>query len=858
MASAASARKWLAGTFLYVRLKENPDHYKIDGDAPGGSLDERLQNICGRGIALLEEHDLVRSTPKLRSTEFGDAMARYYVKFDTMKELLALAPKAKISEILSVVCQAAEFKDVRFRAGEKSVYKNLNKNGAIKFPLPVDPSLSAHKVSLIIQAVLGAVDLQTEDSKQQWEFTSAKAVIFQHVHRLIRCIIDCQLYLDDSITARNALMLARSLSAQVWDDSLLHLKQLEKIGIVYVRKLVRAGITTIDDLESAEPHRLDQILTRNPPFGLQLHDKAKAFPKLRVSVKMAGHPIIKKDEHVTIKLKAEIGFLNEKIPDKFQGKAIYVCFLAETSEGQKLYFARISAKKLNKGQDFLFSAILTSASQAIRAYVMCEEIAGTMRHVVLRPEIPATAFPAPKAGHDVTQGQEQSKGPGTATKRKKSKEDQRQVSVDSNEFDDGGIDDSTLVQAEGDGFLDIDDFEIDSKPPKQPLKKKQKTAAATTEDEWVPEQLPNGRWACKHSCKDKTTCKHFCCREGLDKKPKPPTQKEPRTAVEPKSDPKQTQLSMTTTKKANATSTSNQPKKKIEAGRPRSPVDSKEARALNRLHESVATTKKNVPLLGRVSTQPAVRAANVGYGSSHFSFLAKSPVKSDEGTSDYGTDMLLDDDDLPEIEDVMATQVAAGRMSPPAPIEASSFDFGMFDKLKAPADYPGSTYEDDLDGNGTAYADGRDYDFDVGMDADYSAKNAVDWDAEAGGSLRERAAAKSDRAKEKGLFLNHSTSEQSASEQIVEHTYDPEQQLELRRSEHIDRSVPVNQHEHFDSLDAAAARPRSTAGQHQFNAGEESVVNAIPNDMNDDEPESEDSVQRIVKNLLGTEDFNYI
>jgi ATP-dependent DNA helicase HFM1/MER3 len=34
------------------------------------------------------------------------------------------------------------------------------------------------------------------------------------------------------------------------------------------------------------------------------------------------------------------------------------------------------------------------------------------------------------------------------------------------------------------------------------------------------QRLPNGKYPCKHSCKDKTRCKHLCCREGLDEPPK--------------------------------------------------------------------------------------------------------------------------------------------------------------------------------------------------------------------------------------------------------------------------------------------------------------------------------------------------
>jgi ATP-dependent DNA helicase HFM1/MER3 len=143
----------------------------------------------------------------------------------------------------------------------------------------------------VIQAVLGAIDFPSEDHKQRAGFLTAKSVIFTNVHRLIRCIVDCQLYLEDSITARNALALARSLGAQVWDDSPLHMKQLDGVGLVTVRKLATAGLKTVDDIENTEQHRLEQLLSRNPPFGAQMQDKAKAFPKLRVGLKTVGEPV---------------------------------------------------------------------------------------------------------------------------------------------------------------------------------------------------------------------------------------------------------------------------------------------------------------------------------------------------------------------------------------------------------------------------------------------------------------------------------------------------------------------------------------------------------------------------------------
>jgi len=96
----ASAKKWLSGTFLYVRLKENPNHYRLQGDVGGRNIDERIEHICERGLGLLQEHGLVDGSTAVKCTEFGDAMARYYIHFDTMKVFMSLPSKAKLSDIV--------------------------------------------------------------------------------------------------------------------------------------------------------------------------------------------------------------------------------------------------------------------------------------------------------------------------------------------------------------------------------------------------------------------------------------------------------------------------------------------------------------------------------------------------------------------------------------------------------------------------------------------------------------------------------------------------------------------------------------------------------------------------------------
>lgn len=188
---------------------------------------------------------------------------------------------------LSVIAQAEEFREIRLKSGEKSLYKEINRASSIRFPVKVDIATPPHKISLLIQSELGAVDFPDGEQfqKHKFPFQQDKTFVFTHISRLIRCIIDCQICLEDSIAARNALELARSFGARVWDDSPLQMKQIDQVGIVAVRKLAGAGITSLEALEQTEAHRIDMILSKNPPFGVKLLARLGDFPNLRISVK---------------------------------------------------------------------------------------------------------------------------------------------------------------------------------------------------------------------------------------------------------------------------------------------------------------------------------------------------------------------------------------------------------------------------------------------------------------------------------------------------------------------------------------------------------------------------------------------
>lgn len=512
-----SAKRWLSSTFLRIRVAQNPAHYQLGEDQ--FDADVLMHRLCEKDVQALLNANMVEDRGRIKCTDLGDAMARYYVNFETMKTFASIPPRAKMSEILSILTQAAEFCDIRVRGGEKSYYKELNKKTEILSPINVDIALASHKVSIILQAELGGASLPDGDNfrKHHQQHSTDKVLIFGHANRLIRCIIDCQIHLKDAISVRSALELGRSIAARAWDGTPRQLKQLPDIGDVSCRKLASRGINSIEKLLSKEPHQIEMALGKGTPFGTRLLAKLESFPRLRVSVKEMGREV-SNGRGALLKLKGEIGFLNASPPISFNKTQIYVCFLVEDSNGTLIDFRRFGACKIGCGEEIFLSARLETPTNYIRCYVMCDEVVGTCTYAELKVDgLPRSTFPA---------------GLGLSTKMPVIARNERGA------FDDDGIADDDFAAVPGHDTVeiveDIDQLLLAAEDNSRSanISTKRKQSVNNNDIETVPptepEQLPNGRWTCNHLCKHKgIECKHKCCHEGVAKRRKRQRTKEP-------------------------------------------------------------------------------------------------------------------------------------------------------------------------------------------------------------------------------------------------------------------------------------------------------------------------------------------
>jgi len=101
--SMEAAKEWLSGTFLSVRLKRHPAHYRLTPAASDVQhIDDVLAEICERDVALLQDHSLVTAGQAFKATDYGRAMSNYLVRFETMQLMLGMPRVIKMELLVGV------------------------------------------------------------------------------------------------------------------------------------------------------------------------------------------------------------------------------------------------------------------------------------------------------------------------------------------------------------------------------------------------------------------------------------------------------------------------------------------------------------------------------------------------------------------------------------------------------------------------------------------------------------------------------------------------------------------------------------------------------------------------------------
>ncbi|KAG8907978.1 Sec63 [Tulasnella sp. 403] len=394
-----TAKAWLHNSFLFQRLQKNPSHYALGKDQ-NQSWQQRLDDLVSDAVDSLCSSDLVMATQDQRgridtlaATEYGEIMSRYYIRYDTMKAILALPDKATLRDILETISNADEFNDMRLRGSDKQAYNALREHGDIRMSMKKIEK-PADKVMLLIQAVLGGISLNAKEFKAAESQPALEALgVFRHATRIAKAIVDTAIAKRCGSQVKYGMELVRSLSAKAWDDRPIVLRQIPQIGEKSLKVLATSGVATIEALRKQPPHRLEMLLNRKPPFGHDILAEVNVLPQYSLKISEESLSPSNGSDPVTVTVLVEVGLAAPLGTGKGKkGPSLgWACIVTLTSDFDFIDFRRLQVKALQEPRSFTVTAQLTKPSQAL-----IEQHAGLTVSHTYKPTLSPTKYPVVK------------------------------------------------------------------------------------------------------------------------------------------------------------------------------------------------------------------------------------------------------------------------------------------------------------------------------------------------------------------------------------------------------------------------------------------------------------------------------
>ncbi|CAD6626839.1 BAG_1a_G0017570.mRNA.1.CDS.1 [Saccharomyces cerevisiae] len=510
--SIETAVNWLRNTFFYVRFGKNPAAYQeVNRYVSFHSVeDSQINQFCQYLLDTLVKVKIIDiSNGEYKSTAYGNAMTRHYISFESMKQFINAKKFLSLQGVLNLLATSEEFSVMRVRHNEKKLFKEINLSPLLKYPFLTEKKQSqiidkvSQKVSLLIQYELGGLEFPSYEgaSKLHQTLVQDKFLVFRHCFRLLKCMVDTFIEKSDGTSLKNTLFLLRSLNGHCWENTPMVLRQLKTIGLVSVRRLIRHGITNLEEMGHLSDTQIEYYLNLKIGNGIKIKNDISLLPCLNIRTKLEHCKIENEELWLTFKVEISATFKSSI----WHGQHLSLDIETEKSSGELIDFRRLQLNKLQSPRGFRISAKISPKLEKIEFSIHCQEIAGLGKTIVYSTDHLASQFSA-KTPHI----------------RKDLNSLEKCLFYESSS--DGEVGKTSRVSHK-DGLeesLSSDDSILDYLNERKKSSKAVESAAVIHPEAHSSSHFSNGRqvrsngnYECFHSCKDKTQCRHLCCKEGI-------------------------------------------------------------------------------------------------------------------------------------------------------------------------------------------------------------------------------------------------------------------------------------------------------------------------------------------------------
>ncbi|XP_057523188.1 DExH-box ATP-dependent RNA helicase DExH17 isoform X2 [Amaranthus tricolor] len=279
------AIEWMKCSYLYVRMKKNPENYAVQKGFSVDRIERHMQDICVKKVNELSRHQIIWTDEDgflLKPLEPGRLMTKYYLKFDTMKYIMQSQTNCRLEDALHIVCRAEELAWIQLRRNEKKLLNDIHadKDGRLRFHILGDKGKKKKRIQTREEKIFVLVNdyLTGDPLVHDLSLSQDANSICLSGCRIAKCMKEYFFFKKNYKGALNSVALAKSMHHKLWDDSLYLLKQLPGIGMVTAKALHSMGITSFETLADADPRRIEIVASRKFPFGDHIKESLMALP----------------------------------------------------------------------------------------------------------------------------------------------------------------------------------------------------------------------------------------------------------------------------------------------------------------------------------------------------------------------------------------------------------------------------------------------------------------------------------------------------------------------------------------------------------------------------------------------------
>ncbi|GAB0092242.1 uncharacterized protein DMENIID0001_072320 [Sergentomyia squamirostris] len=293
----AETLDWIKSTFFYVRLMENPTHYGCHQD---DTVENHLQNVCAKTIDSLKIRGLVvenvndEGVLHLTSTVYGSMVAKYFLNLETMKFFQeAITGDEKLSDLFNIVCKCSEFQQFTLRSTDKRILNEWNtchatrgkianhvkKHQSIRFPISGKIQSVQHKVSCILQAILGRFNVRNHQLRDE------AMKIMKLANHLTKSLLEViKIISREKFQAiESCLTLNKCFMAELWENSTFICGQIDGIDDEMTQLLLDSGISSFESLRSIHFRTINEIYSEHPELEKIISDGIMKIPQYSIT-----------------------------------------------------------------------------------------------------------------------------------------------------------------------------------------------------------------------------------------------------------------------------------------------------------------------------------------------------------------------------------------------------------------------------------------------------------------------------------------------------------------------------------------------------------------------------------------------